>query len=44
MGPRPPLPDEVERYDDRFARRMLAKPEITDPCGMWAAARKDGAY
>lgn len=32
VGPRPPLPDEVERYDGRVARRMLVKPGIT---GLW---------
>ncbi|MFT4124667.1 MAG: sugar transferase [Gordonia sp. (in: high G+C Gram-positive bacteria)] len=32
VGPRPPLPEEVERYDGRVARRMLVKPGIT---GLW---------
>ncbi|MGV9669294.1 sugar transferase [Gordonia sp. NPDC003504] len=32
VGPRPPLPDEVERYDGRVARRMLVKPGLT---GLW---------
>ncbi|MBA5847037.1 sugar transferase [Gordonia amicalis] len=32
VGPRPPLPDEVERYDGRVARRMLVKPGMT---GLW---------
>ncbi|OPX07450.1 sugar transferase, partial [Gordonia sp. i37] len=32
VGPRPPLPDEVEKYDGRVARRMLVKPGIT---GLW---------
>ncbi|MGC5248693.1 sugar transferase [Gordonia sp. DT219] len=32
VGPRPPLPDEVEQYDGRVARRMLVKPGIT---GLW---------
>ena len=27
VGPRPPLPDEVEHYDGRVARRMLVKPD-----------------
>ncbi|HMS76083.1 sugar transferase [Gordonia sp. (in: high G+C Gram-positive bacteria)] len=32
VGPRPPLPDEVEHYDGRVARRMLVKPGLT---GLW---------
>lgn len=32
VGPRPPLPNEVERYDGRVARRMLVKPGMT---GLW---------
>ncbi|ASR01951.1 sugar transferase [Gordonia rubripertincta] len=32
VGPRPPLPDEVKRYDGRVARRMLVKPGMT---GLW---------
>ncbi|WP_317451455.1 sugar transferase [Gordonia jinghuaiqii] len=32
VGPRPPLPEEVERYDGHVARRMLVKPGIT---GLW---------
>ncbi|TSD96476.1 sugar transferase [Gordonia rubripertincta] len=32
VGPRPPLPEEVARYDGRVARRMLVKPGIT---GLW---------
>jgi lipopolysaccharide/colanic/teichoic acid biosynthesis glycosyltransferase len=32
VGPRPPLPDEVERYDARQAQRMSVMPGIT---GMW---------
>ncbi|WP_288338391.1 sugar transferase [uncultured Gordonia sp.] len=32
VGPRPPLPDEVEQYDGRIARRMLVKPGMT---GLW---------
>ncbi|UVF80609.1 sugar transferase [Gordonia mangrovi] len=32
VGPRPPLPDEVDRYDGRVARRMLVKPGMT---GLW---------
>ena len=32
VGPRPPLADEVEKYDGRVARRMLVKPGMT---GLW---------
>ncbi|MDH3009314.1 sugar transferase [Gordonia alkanivorans] len=32
VGPRPPLQEEVERYDGRVARRMLVKPGMT---GLW---------
>jgi exopolysaccharide biosynthesis polyprenyl glycosylphosphotransferase len=32
VGPRPPLPDEVERYDGRTHRRLLVKPGMT---GLW---------
>ncbi|MFW0795312.1 sugar transferase [Gordonia sp. CPCC 205515] len=32
VGPRPPLPEEVEKYDGRVARRMLVKPGMT---GLW---------
>lgn len=32
VGPRPPLRDEVERYDDRLGRRLLIKPGMT---GLW---------
>ena len=32
VGPRPPLPDEVKKYDGRVARRMLVKPGMT---GLW---------
>ncbi|MGV9669270.1 sugar transferase [Gordonia sp. NPDC003504] len=32
VGPRPPLPAEVEQYDGRVARRMLVKPGVT---GLW---------
>lgn len=32
VGPRPPLPEEVERYDGDVARRLLVKPGIT---GLW---------
>ncbi|MGO8608857.1 sugar transferase, partial [Rhizobium johnstonii] len=32
VGPRPPLPSEVEQYADHVHRRFLAKPGIT---GAW---------
>jgi exopolysaccharide biosynthesis polyprenyl glycosylphosphotransferase len=32
VGPRPPLPSEVARYDGDIARRLLVKPGIT---GLW---------
>ena len=32
VGPRPPLPDEVDRYADHVHRRFLVKPGIT---GLW---------
>ena len=32
VGPRPPLPEEVERYDHWAERRLLVKPGVT---GLW---------
>ena len=32
VGPRPPLPREVERYADHVHRRFMVKPGIT---GLW---------
>jgi lipopolysaccharide/colanic/teichoic acid biosynthesis glycosyltransferase len=32
VGPRPPLPSEVERYADDTRRRLLVKPGLT---GLW---------
>jgi exopolysaccharide biosynthesis polyprenyl glycosylphosphotransferase len=32
VGPRPPLPDEVERYESHAHRRLLVKPGMT---GLW---------
>jgi exopolysaccharide biosynthesis polyprenyl glycosylphosphotransferase len=32
VGPRPPLPSEVSRYDQEVARRLLVRPGIT---GLW---------
>lgn len=31
VGPRPPLPEEYERYNQLYATRMLVKPGITGP-------------
>lgn len=32
VGPRPPLPSEVEQYDEHTSRRLLVKPGLT---GLW---------
>jgi lipopolysaccharide/colanic/teichoic acid biosynthesis glycosyltransferase len=32
VGPRPPLPSEVERYEQHVHRRLLVKPGLT---GLW---------
>jgi lipopolysaccharide/colanic/teichoic acid biosynthesis glycosyltransferase len=32
VGPRPPLPSEVESYEDHVHRRLYIKPGLT---GMW---------
>ncbi|MEI7032775.1 exopolysaccharide biosynthesis polyprenyl glycosylphosphotransferase [Streptomyces pratensis] len=32
VGPRPPLPDEASRYDERESRRLAVKPGMT---GLW---------
>jgi lipopolysaccharide/colanic/teichoic acid biosynthesis glycosyltransferase len=32
VGPRPPLPEEVARYDTSVSRRLLVKPGLT---GLW---------
>jgi lipopolysaccharide/colanic/teichoic acid biosynthesis glycosyltransferase len=37
VGPRPPLPLEVARYDERLGRRLLVKPGIT---GLWQVSRQ----
>ena len=42
VGPRPPLPGEVARYDDAVRRRLLVKPGIT---GLWQiSGRSDLNY
>jgi exopolysaccharide biosynthesis polyprenyl glycosylphosphotransferase len=35
VGPRPPLPEEVTRYEDHVGRRLLVKPGMT---GLWQVA------
>ena len=39
VGPRPPLPCEVERYDHHVRRRLLVKPGIT---GLWQVGGRAG--
>jgi exopolysaccharide biosynthesis polyprenyl glycosylphosphotransferase len=42
IGPRPPLPEEVARYDGDIARRLLVKPGIT---GLWqVSGRSDLSF
>lgn len=42
VGPRPPLPCEVETYDQRVRRRLLVRPGIT---GLWqVSGRSDLAW
>jgi hypothetical protein len=36
VGPRPPLPTEIEAYDDQLRRRLLVPPE-SPACGTLAA-------
>ncbi len=38
VGPRPPLPQEVERYPDPFRRRLSVRPGIT---GAWQVAGRN---
>ena len=38
VGPRPPLPHEVEQYPDRFRRRLSVRPGIT---GAWQVAGRN---
>lgn len=39
VGPRPPLPSEVESYCDRVRRRLLVKPGLT---GLWQVSGRSG--
>lgn len=39
VGPRPPLPTEVERYDHHVRRRLLVKPGLT---GLWQVGGRVG--
>ena len=39
VGPRPPLPGEVERYDHHVRRRLLVKPGLT---GLWQVSGRTG--
>lgn len=39
VGPRPPLPTEVERYDHRVRARLLVKPGLT---GLWQVGGRAG--
>jgi len=42
VGPRPPIPDEVERYRDRELKRLEIRPGIT---GLWqVSGRSDLSY
>ncbi len=39
VGPRPPLPSEVENYSHRVRRRLLVKPGLT---GLWQISGRSG--
>ncbi|MGI8900674.1 MAG: sugar transferase [Nocardioides sp.] len=39
VGPRPPLPEEVDRYDVQVRRRLLVKPGLT---GLWQVSGRAG--
>jgi len=38
VGPRPPIPNEVEHYDERLGRRLLVKPGMT---GLWQVSGRN---
>jgi exopolysaccharide biosynthesis polyprenyl glycosylphosphotransferase len=38
VGPRPPLPAEVERYDESLGRRLLVRPGLT---GLWQVSGRN---
>ena len=40
VGPRPPLPEEVARYDERIRRRLLVRPGMT---GLWQVSGRQEA-
>jgi lipopolysaccharide/colanic/teichoic acid biosynthesis glycosyltransferase len=41
VGPRPPLPQEVEQYDARQRRRLLVKPGMT---GLWQVSGRSDLH
>ncbi len=41
VGPRPPLPQEVEQYDPRQRRRLLVKPGMT---GLWQVSGRSDLH
>src|SRR4029077_7172454 len=41
VGPRPPLPREVDAYDPWHRRRLAVKPGIT---GLWQVHAREGQY
>jgi lipopolysaccharide/colanic/teichoic acid biosynthesis glycosyltransferase len=41
VGPRPPLPEEVEQYDERQRRRLQVKPGMT---GLWQVSGRSDLH
>jgi exopolysaccharide biosynthesis polyprenyl glycosylphosphotransferase len=41
VGPRPPLPSEVEQYEHHVSRRLLVKPGMT---GLWQVSGRSDLY
>ena len=41
VGPRPPLPSEVEQFDDELMRRFLVKPGVT---GLWQVEARENRH